>query len=162
MENGQQAHQTSQDRQKKYFDRHAKPGTHRIGERVFIYMPAAKTGPAYKLTQPYHGPYRITATPDTGLEVTPVDRPQDTPIRVAFNRARACPKEIGNDFYPRNCQSKDTRQDDPSTGGEGETDRVWTGRLRSIPTGRGDVELEYTLNYELFAYYYVLCLVLMC
>ena len=108
-------------------------------------MPAAKTGPADKLARPYHGPYRITATHDTGLEVTPVDRPQDITLRVAFNRVHASPEEIGNDFYPRNHHTKETRHDNPSkfrsTAGEDETDRLWTGRLRSIPS-RGRLQAQ--------------------
>lgn len=128
---------TSQDRQKKYFDRHAKPRSYKIGERVFIYMPAAKTGPSYKLARPYHGPYRITASHETGIEATPVDRPQDTPIRVALNRVRVCPEEIGNDFYPRSHPPNGTSHVDCSARA-GVSVPGWTGRLRSR-TGQGQL-----------------------
>ena len=41
---------TSQDRPKKYFDRHAKPGTYRIGERVFyIHASCQKQDPHISL-----------------------------------------------------------------------------------------------------------------
>ena len=32
----------------------------------------------------------------------PVDRPHALAIRVALNRVRRCPKEIGDSFWPRN------------------------------------------------------------
>ena len=142
MGNGQQGHQSVPGSSEEVFRPECKAKNLPDWRTcVFVYMPAAKTGPAYKLARPYHGPYHITATHDTGLEVTPVDRPQDTPIRVAFNRVRACPEEIGNDFYPRNRHTKETQQDDPLIEAEDETNRVWTGRLRSIPS-RGRLQAQ--------------------
>ena len=35
-------------------------------------MPAAKVTKAYKFARPFHGPYRITAVHETGVEVRPV------------------------------------------------------------------------------------------
>ena len=71
--------------QKTAYDRKAKTPTYQVGERVFVYMPAAKATKAYKFARPFHGPYRITAVHDTGVEVRPVDRPQENAIRVALD-----------------------------------------------------------------------------
>ena len=49
-------------------------------------MPAAKATKAYKFARPFHGPYRITAVHNTGIEVRPVDGPQENAIRVALDR----------------------------------------------------------------------------
>ena len=49
-------------------------------------MPAAKATKAYKFARPFHGPYRITAVHNTGVEVRPVDRLQENTIHVALYR----------------------------------------------------------------------------
>jgi len=59
-----------------------------VGEQMFIYMPAAKATKAYKFARPFHGPYRITAVHETGIEVRPVDCPQEGSICVELNRVR--------------------------------------------------------------------------
>jgi len=100
-----QAHvKKAQKRQKTAYDRQAKTPTYQVGERVFIYMPAAKATKAYKFARPFHGPYRITAVHETGIEVRPVDRPQEGSIRVALNRVRRCPEQIPDTFWPRKSQ----------------------------------------------------------
>ena len=70
--------------------------------------------------------------------VTPIDRPQETPIRVAMDRVRHCPKEIPDIFWPehkkRGKQAKpaETRQSTVADATpESESTGVWEGRLRS-------------------------------
>lgn len=82
--------------QKRQYDRKAKTPHFAVGERVFVYMPAAKSSKAYKFARPFHGLYRIITMFETGVEVRPVDRPQAPTIRVAFNRVRRCPQEIAD------------------------------------------------------------------
>lgn len=59
--------------QKAQHDRQARPVRFQPGDRVFVYMPAARSGKAHKLARPYHGPYRVITALDSGLEVRPVD-----------------------------------------------------------------------------------------
>ena len=47
----------AQRHQKTAYDRSAKPPSFRVGDRVFLYMPAAKSNKAYKFTKPFQGPY---------------------------------------------------------------------------------------------------------
>ncbi len=54
------------------------------GDRVFVYMPVARSGKAYKQSRPFHGPYRIVKLFENGAAVRPVDKPCGDPIRVAF------------------------------------------------------------------------------
>ena len=54
-------------------------------ERVFVFMPAAKSGKACKLVQPFHGPYCVVHVVEKGIEARPVDQPHATPTRVALN-----------------------------------------------------------------------------
>ena len=73
------------------------PATFVEDERVFVYMPASKSGTAYKLARPFHGPYRVVHVVDNGVEVRPVDRPHATLIRVALN----CVCRYPVVFWPR-------------------------------------------------------------
>ena len=129
----------AQSRQKKYHDRHAKPKQFTPGDRVFVYMPAAKSGQAWKLARPYHGPFRIVKVMEGGVEVAPVNRPQDKSFRVSLQRVRPCPDEIGNEFYPsRGPRSPPTPlEPDEETLNSGNDEAVeWTERLRPRE-GRG-------------------------
>ena len=128
----------AQKSQKKYYDKSVQEHKVKQGDRVFIYMPSAKKGKAHKLARPFHGPYRVTETVDNGVMVTPIDRPQDTPIRVAMDRVRRCPKEIPDVFWPEHKkQGKQTKQAETNqlTGAdispEIESTGVWAGRLRT-------------------------------
>ena len=121
----------AQNKQKEYYDRHATPQNIAKGERVFVYMPAAKSGPAWKLARPYHGPYRVVKAMEGGVEVVPVDRPQDIPIRVSAQRIRRCPAELNDQFYPRRAPSSVQQQAPAVTPNQAD----WTLRLR--PRGRG-------------------------
>ena len=73
----------AQRHQKKFHDCHSRMTSCRVGDRVFVLMPAAKAGKAHKFARPFHGPYRV-------LEVTT----NNAPIFVALERIRHCPEEI--------------------------------------------------------------------
>ena len=80
-----------------------------MGDRVFVYMPAAKACKAYKFARPFYGPYRIVEQSETGVVVRPVDRPQADPIRVAYNRIRHCADSIPDVFWPTRARVTQTR-----------------------------------------------------
>ena len=71
------------------------------------------------------------------MTLTPVDRPQEKPIRVAMDHVRRCPKEIADTFWPerkkQKSQAKLVESEPDVTGStpEPETTGKWTGRLRS-------------------------------
>ena len=92
--------QKAQKQQKRQHDKKTRMLTFLVGDRVFVYMPAAKSGKAYKLSRPFHGPYRIIILHDNGANDKPVDRPQDATIRVPFARLRVCPSEIPDVSWP--------------------------------------------------------------
>ena len=78
----------AQQRQKTQHDRSSKNANFQVGDRVFVFMPGMKTGPAYKLACPYKGPYRVIEIHPNGAEVLLIDRPKEPAIRVALNRVR--------------------------------------------------------------------------
>ena len=100
---------------------------------MFVFMPAASSGKAYKLSRPFHGPYHVIRVHENGVEVRPVDQPRATTIRVALNRVRRCPREVPDTFWPRkgDRQRVETCDDDPP--GEmvpAQDESAWSSRLR--------------------------------
>ena len=95
----------AQRHQKAYYDKQSKPPRFKVGDRVFVYMPAAKATKAYKFARPFHGPYRIIEQSDTGVVVHPIDKPQAEPIRVAYNRIRHYCDSLQNKFWPTRARS---------------------------------------------------------
>lgn len=81
----------AQNRQKKQHDKTSRNADFQVGDRVFVYMPGLKSGPAHKLACPYKGPYRIIGVYPNGAEVVLIERPNTTPLRVALNRVRRDP-----------------------------------------------------------------------
>ena len=59
-----------------------------------MYMPAARSGKAYKLSRPFHGPYRIVKMHKNGAEVRPIDKPNDERLESL---------SIDCDFAPMKC-----------------------------------------------------------
>ncbi len=90
----------AQKKQKSGYDRMERRPTFTVGERVFLFKPAEKTGPARKLARPFHGPYRVVKMDTNTAHVRRVDRPQDESILVSISRLRRCPDEIPDLFWP--------------------------------------------------------------
>ena len=84
----------AQQKQKRHHDKKATDPKFTVGDRVFVYMPAAKLGKAYKFARPYEGPYRVTALYDNGADVSLIDDPSSPSLRVALDRLRRCPAQI--------------------------------------------------------------------
>ena len=134
----------AQRHQKAYYDKQSKPPRFKVGDRVFVYMPAAKATKAYKFARSLHGPYRIIEQSDTGLVVRPIDKPQGEPIRVAYNGIRHYCDSLPNKFWPTRAKSNKR----PATGSSSEDEGVtkqrvniqdinnpWKHRLRPRRTG---------------------------
>ena len=91
---------------------------------------------AYKLSRPFHGPYRIVTLHDNGANVRPVDRLQDVTIRVPFARLCVCLDEIPDKSYPLKksgldpaaAKPADTKKSDAVVP-DNDVPSVWKGRL---------------------------------
>ena len=90
-ERAQKNVKVAQHRQKIQHDRKVRMPKFSLGDRVFVYKPAAKSCKAYKFARPFHGPYRIIQLHDGGADVTLVDKPKEPPIRVPFERLPCLP-----------------------------------------------------------------------
>ena len=104
-----------------------------VGERVFLCMPAMKTGAHRKLSCPFKGPYRVTALHPNGAEIRLVGKPRTESIRVALNRLRRCPTEIeGNPLPSRRSHSREPRSQ------SARTETPWSRRAHpETPLSRG-------------------------
>ena len=112
----------AQGRQKTYYDKKSRPPRFTVGDRVFLFKPAEKTGEARKLSRPYHGPYRVVQLDTNTVHIRRVDCPQEDAILVALDRLRRCPLEIGDEFWPPDKKaakraSKKLKSKDPSRPG---------------------------------------------
>ena len=94
----------AQKKQKAQHDRHAIPAEFDVGDCVFVLIPAARSGPAYKLVWPFHGPFRVIATDTNVVEV----RPKAAILRVSKCRVRQCPPLSGQE-KPHLCYQEQLR-----------------------------------------------------
>ena len=100
------ASKRAQNSQKIQYDRQTKPPQFSVGDRAFVYMPAAKAFKAYKFARPFYIPYRIIEQNSLGVLVRPMDRTQVEPIRVAYDQICRCPEEIPNEFWSNNTRKQ--------------------------------------------------------
>ena len=120
----------AQQKQKRQHDKHSKDPGFKVGDRVFVYMPASRCGESYKFSKPFKGPFCITSVYNNGADLKSIAKPRSKPIRVAFNRIRRCPKEMQNSEDIRS----DTEDADDFEEENNESEvPSWSGRLRSRP-----------------------------
>ncbi len=86
--------EAAQHHYKKQYDKKTKDQKYKVGDRIFIHMPADQQGKFRKLARPYHGPYRVLAATPTNIRAVPVDHPEAVPIFVNLSRVRPCFKEL--------------------------------------------------------------------
>ena len=84
----------AQKRQKKFYDRRSRTPTFRVGDRVFLHVPSARSGQAYKFALSFKGPYRITKVTDNVADIILIGSRAVEPLRVSISRLRHCPEEI--------------------------------------------------------------------
>ena len=86
----------AQVKQKKFYDRKTREVDLKVGERVMVFMPSECKGENWKLTRPFHGPYRVVTVHDNTVEVRLVNRPKSESICVSLDRVRRCYPEQGD------------------------------------------------------------------
>ena len=81
----------SQQRYKAQYNRKADDLLYRMGDWVLIRFPSEETGRFRKLSQPWHGPYRITSCNDMNVTTVKMYFPLETAIQVHQLRIKPCP-----------------------------------------------------------------------
>ena len=96
------AEQTSKKAQRQYkyqYDKSATTTEFKIGDWVLVYFSQEETGKNRKLSQPWHGPYRIVSLSDPDVVVTKIYFPEDQQIQVHQSRIQHCPPSFPVGFY---------------------------------------------------------------
>lgn len=141
----------AQQQQKRQHDKGLVPVPFAVGERVFLHVPSLGQGKAYKFARQFKGPYHVMKLYENGADIRLVAKPQDSTMRVALNRLRRCPKELGTKGTEKGDGSRDDVADtaspdeqtavasgstDSETGNTDHSriDGPWTGRLRRRTT----------------------------
>ena len=91
--------QKAQKRYKRHYDRKSTQKAHRVRERVLVRFPHEETGKYRKLSQPWHGPFRVIACDDPDITVVKVYFPQDKSIQVHQSRVTPCPEDMSAGYY---------------------------------------------------------------
>ena len=110
----------AQKRQKRFYDQSKRNSSFVVGDRVFVCMPAKRTGHMQKLACPFQGPYRVMEVYPNGLDVCLVEKPGSPTIRIAMDRARYCPPQISDTAaeggVPDGHPKKTPEEEDPGEG----------------------------------------------
>ena len=88
--------QESQRKSKQRYDRKTKERSYKTGEWVLVKFPKEESGRNRKLSQPWHGPFRVVSRDDPDLTVSKVYRPQDGTIQ---SRVMPWPKDIISGYF---------------------------------------------------------------
>ena len=91
--------QRAQARYKHQYDKGSKEISFRVGDWILVRFPQDESGRWWKLSRPWHGPYRIVAKSDPGVICSKVYYPQDEPIRVHQSRICLCPQDFPAGFF---------------------------------------------------------------
>ena len=102
--------QAAQVRYKKYYDKKSHSVKYQVGEWVLIHFPHEETGRQRKLSQPWHGPYRITEENDPNVMAVKGYFPEEGTIQVHKNPVCPCPPQIPTGYpngFSNYCRSRD-------------------------------------------------------
>ena len=89
----------AQQKSKARYDANAVVREFRIGDWVLVRFPSDETGRNRKLSQPWHGPYRVLDQNATTLTVEKVYRSKNKSIRIHQSRVKFCPPDLPPGFY---------------------------------------------------------------
>lgn len=89
----------AQQKYKRLYDRKATPRDYHVGDWVMIKFPSEETGKQRKLSQPWHGPYRVTTIRDPDIVAMKVYFPGEDPINVHQLRVTKCPIDLPAGYY---------------------------------------------------------------
>ena len=84
---------------KEQYDKTAVTPKFRIGDWVLVRFAQEETGRMRKLSQLWHGPYRIVSRDDPNVTVTKLYFPDDPQIQVHQSRVQPCPPSFPRSFY---------------------------------------------------------------
>ena len=94
------SNQKSQQQYKIQYDKKATTSKFHVGDWVFlVYFPQEETGKHWKLSQPWHSPYRIVSHDELDVAVIKMYFPEDPQIQVHQSKVQMCPDSFPPGFY---------------------------------------------------------------
>ena len=81
------------------YDKTTKTSKFQVGDWVLVYFPQDETGKNRKLSQPWHGPYRIVSRDDPDVTVAKIYFPDDPLIQIHRSHVQHCPSSLTLRFY---------------------------------------------------------------
>ena len=115
------ASQEAQRHYKEQYDKTATSSKFQIGDWVLVHFAHQETGKMRKLSQPWHGSYRIVARDDPDVTVKKVYFPDDPQIQIHLSRIQPCLSSFPQGFF-------------------------WYGRKRSGPEETLNLDLDLDLD----------------
>ena len=91
--------QESQRKSKQRYDRKTTERLYKTVEWVLVKFPKEESGRNRKLSQLWHGPFRVISQDDSNLTVSKVYRPQDGTIQIHQSRVMPWPKDIVSGYF---------------------------------------------------------------
>ena len=91
--------QGAQVKYKRNYDCKCRVQTYQLGEWIMIYFPQEESGADRKLSRPWHGPYRVVSSSETGVTAVKVYRLDESTIQVHQSRVCRCPEAFPAGFY---------------------------------------------------------------
>ena len=85
----------AQKKQKEQYDKQAKRCDFKVGDIVYVFMPAKTSGEARKLAKPNEGPFEIVRNMETGVEVRRLGRGKKNHIRICMEPSEEMSKRTG-------------------------------------------------------------------
>ena len=82
--------QEAQNKYKRHYNRTSRTATFQLGEWILIQFPQEESGANRKLSQPWHGPYRVINSSDTGVTAVKVYFPDESCVQVHQSRVSRC------------------------------------------------------------------------
>ena len=82
----------AQNKYKRNYDKKRRITNYRAGDWVLIRFPQEESGANRKLSRPWHGPFRVKESSDTGVTAVKVYFPEQDPILVHQSRVSHCPE----------------------------------------------------------------------
>ena len=96
------ANEVNRGSQKKYkaqYDKSARDPKLMIGDWVLVYFAQDETGKNRKLSQPWHGPYKIIYKKDPDVIASKIYFPDDPAIQIHQGRVQMCPTSFPGNFW---------------------------------------------------------------
>ena len=91
--------QASQARSKEWHDRSVRTREYQKGDWVLVKFPSEEMGRNRKLSQPWHGPYRVISIDEPNITVQKVYQTQPGQFQIHQSLVTPCPEDLPPGYY---------------------------------------------------------------